>query len=828
VEAGNRTHSSYEPRTDMTDFADYRLDFTPAEQLGRADAPPADWRRHDQLIRTVAATVMKPDQTTLDRLLSGKVLRIPEYQRDYSWEEQNWEPLWNDIIAVTQARLGQGIKGQDVFFGIVFVAESDQPAIDYDIIDGQQRLTTIGLIVRALQSRMEAIPDADITEASCRQYQQAFFRKADAYLFRDFGEYGFRKPRLVLDEVNRREYLLVVSADDDRPRVLQQFERAHGNTRRNAIKSKRLLDLLGAGFELPDEIPTNLRVPESSKLLLHGYRFFCKRMDRELEEFTADQRVRLLANLLDYIMHCLSITVFRLNREHPELLMDVFEVLNNRGMELALTDVVNARIVQRFSAADASDGRRRIHQWRKTMNQFGRHFESLRDFLVDYLTSKYPEKGSRAFHADRLLEAFSHQEPPDDGKVHELPLLHDIGVAEQTLDKLESGAPLYAYLIDASGETRDFGDERSNERIRDGLRRLQALQTRQWRALVLTYGLAVEDAPAVERASWLACLIDAIERLAIRQSICGVNPNRLEEVYRKAIARFLENGFDEFAVDQLWSDFRSEYGELVQGESFINALVRKDNWGNNLSKVLLWRTFAAQHAENAMVIRRLNTSEIHLEHVMPQAPYFDNVDDQPWLAGMFAGTETYRAVEAIVKDDADKRDSFLEDVVALLVRDIGNAILLKDTVNKSISNTTLAWKLVSYEATPGFQEIDVNAPFSVWQWTTTQLELHNRIEKYLKFKFGRLGSADVRDGLSTVDEEMEALMVEIEGDSAKSEVDLAWTAARLADRRAAILTIALSNLQLPGENLATLFREDAARDVVHARIEAIVARFGGA
>lgn len=312
--------------TRMSDLAKYRIDFNPGEQLGFSGKLPDDRVRWDQIIQTVAASVMKPEQMTLDKLLRGKVLRVPEYQRSYSWKEENWEPLWNDIIAIKQAQLGAGRKGQDIFFGILFVAESDQEGIDYDVIDGQQRLTSIGLIIRALLSRMHDINEEDIQEPSCKTYRSAFFGKAQSYLFLDFGEFGVPKPRLVLDDINKKEYLLVISPAEYRLQVLEEFQRAHGNARRNALKTSRALSLLGADLETPANIASNLLIPETSKLLLQAYSYFCRRIDRELEGLSADQKVRLLANLLDYIMHCLSVTVFRISREHPELLMDVFEV----------------------------------------------------------------------------------------------------------------------------------------------------------------------------------------------------------------------------------------------------------------------------------------------------------------------------------------------------------------------------------------------------------------------------------------------------------------------------------------------------------------------
>ena len=37
--------------------------------------------------------------TNLMELLSnGRVYRVPQYQRDYSWEEEQWDDLWNDIL----------------------------------------------------------------------------------------------------------------------------------------------------------------------------------------------------------------------------------------------------------------------------------------------------------------------------------------------------------------------------------------------------------------------------------------------------------------------------------------------------------------------------------------------------------------------------------------------------------------------------------------------------------------------------------------------------------------------------------------------------------
>ena len=58
------------------------------------------------------ATVLLNTRTaTLNELMSnGRVFRVPPYQRDYSWTEEEWEDLWLDILEVSQ--------GEEKFFTI--------------------------------------------------------------------------------------------------------------------------------------------------------------------------------------------------------------------------------------------------------------------------------------------------------------------------------------------------------------------------------------------------------------------------------------------------------------------------------------------------------------------------------------------------------------------------------------------------------------------------------------------------------------------------------------------------------------------------------------
>jgi len=44
-------------------------------------------------------TISKPNAEArdIDELFAGKIFRVPDYQRSYSWESMNWVDFWNDI-----------------------------------------------------------------------------------------------------------------------------------------------------------------------------------------------------------------------------------------------------------------------------------------------------------------------------------------------------------------------------------------------------------------------------------------------------------------------------------------------------------------------------------------------------------------------------------------------------------------------------------------------------------------------------------------------------------------------------------------------------------
>lgn len=89
-------------------------------------------------------------------------LIVPLFQRPYVWNEDNqWEPLWGDVMRVAQRLLTDAhARHQPHFLGAVVLQQLQNPSgtmQERTIIDGQQRLTTLQLLLDALHAELLAV-----------------------------------------------------------------------------------------------------------------------------------------------------------------------------------------------------------------------------------------------------------------------------------------------------------------------------------------------------------------------------------------------------------------------------------------------------------------------------------------------------------------------------------------------------------------------------------------------------------------------------------------------------------------------------------------------
>lgn len=98
---------------------------------------------------------MKASETHLRNLLGNNNIQfqVPLFQRPYSWKKENWEILWEDLMRIYREEIvGSYFLGSLVTQSLPGSADGICPFL---IIDGQQRLTTLTIILASLKGYLQ-------------------------------------------------------------------------------------------------------------------------------------------------------------------------------------------------------------------------------------------------------------------------------------------------------------------------------------------------------------------------------------------------------------------------------------------------------------------------------------------------------------------------------------------------------------------------------------------------------------------------------------------------------------------------------------------------
>jgi len=170
-------------------------------------------------------------------ILNGnKQFLIPVYQRFYSWDIGQCKRLWNDIVEMQkQGKLGHFVGS------IVNIAEQAMPTgvQKYMIIDGQQRMTTLTLLLLALRDYAIKNPDDKTINA----------RRIDNMLLKNEYEDGDERYKLLLTETDRDILISLVEnkqiMDDTRSRLIENYNFFVGKIADKEIEPTEVYESIG-------------------------------------------------------------------------------------------------------------------------------------------------------------------------------------------------------------------------------------------------------------------------------------------------------------------------------------------------------------------------------------------------------------------------------------------------------------------------------------------------------------------------------------------------------------------------------------------------------
>ena len=279
--------------------------------------------------------LLNTQSTNLMELLSnGRVYRVPRYQRDYSWEEEQWDDLWNDILELRSRADERHYMG-----ALVVEAKSDR---EFQIIDGQQRLATLSILALAVIDKLGKIATGGIEPEANRE-------RASSLRTRFLGEKD--------------------------PASLVESSKLFLNETDNALYQDYLVQL---------RAPLNpRRLPKSNRLLWDCFRYFSTRLDK-IAAF--ENNGTALASLLSEVV-ARQLLFILITVEDELNAYTVFETLNARGLELSSTDLLKNYLFSRLRvAADLEALQRRWRSLIATVTQ-----ERFPEFLRYHLLCDYPK-----------------------------------------------------------------------------------------------------------------------------------------------------------------------------------------------------------------------------------------------------------------------------------------------------------------------------------------------------------------------------------------------------------------------------------------------------
>ncbi|WP_120883998.1 DUF262 domain-containing protein [Helicobacter pylori] len=100
---------------------------------------------------------MKATQSTINDFfaLTGTIFSIPVYQRNYTWEEENCEKLLQDIVSISQNKKTHFMGSITYILHHIDDEKSLRQLQEFVIIDGQQRITTLMLLLKAIETKIQ-------------------------------------------------------------------------------------------------------------------------------------------------------------------------------------------------------------------------------------------------------------------------------------------------------------------------------------------------------------------------------------------------------------------------------------------------------------------------------------------------------------------------------------------------------------------------------------------------------------------------------------------------------------------------------------------------
>lgn len=333
-----------------------------------------------------------------------KIYDIPRYQREYTWNQRDWANLYDDI---TQNDTGYFLGSFIVVNGTV---NSKMDTIHYEVIDGQQRLTTLSLFLAALYARIMEHKDSIDDD-------------------------------MMLDDIRPLRNRLILKSDKSMTRVIPQVQNHNLEDYRWILKEH-------IGLDAVMQKPKFLGLRKMSKAFNYFY-------DRLGEDVGSRNGIECVRCLLDICRLVCSAVVVQITVDSHADAYTLFASLNNCGVPLSAVDLIKNMLLGKVAGVDDGQLDYYFERWQEVLHNLGDDYKTQERFFrqnydafrrevnkpfIGESGSQLP-LGSVATRSN-LLKIYEKRMEADDG-------------ALKVLDELTENSALYSKIIGLDQESPD-------------------------------------------------------------------------------------------------------------------------------------------------------------------------------------------------------------------------------------------------------------------------------------------------------------------------------------------------------------------------------------
>jgi uncharacterized protein with ParB-like and HNH nuclease domain len=572
---------------------------------------------------------MKANAIPLLAIFEKKVrLEVPLFQRQYVWSrEQQWEPLWDDVERKFPEYL-DGRKDAPVHFLGAMVLDQKQTPITHvekrQVIDGQQRLTTLQIFLAAFRDYCRAKECEDLAkEADAFTFNRGMMAEPEIDKFKvwptqsdraQFTDVLAAGSRAALEKKHPRTRAKYARKDSPRPRMVEAY-----------LFFYQQLEAFFVGTV--GEPPLCAEVP------------LCSRLDESFQALKG------------------ALQVVAIDLEVGDDAQVIFETLNARGEPLLPADLLRNFIFLRAGRFGESQEALYDKYWKSFDDPFWRQEVQQGRLLRP--------------RSDLFMQHFLSSRQGVD-----IPVKHLFVEYKFWIDRHKPFPTVEAELQTLARQGRDYRRiiaPAKDDPLRSFMEFLETFDIRTGYPLLLSF-FDAELSPD----EWLKIAV-MLESYLLRRAVCGLSTKNYNRIFLQLTKALRKEGASAAALQKLLLEFSGESTEWPTDEAFSSAWMTKHVYQtlNNPKVVHILKRLNAtllttKHEEITI------ESSLTVEHLMPQN----------WITHwpLADGSKGMERLDQMLADEGDPglAETRLRNS---RIQTFGNLTIITQPLNSSISNS---------------------------------------------------------------------------------------------------------------------------------------------